>query len=167
MTAYINGELSLQARRRIGRYIDEDPACYAEYIRQRDLKRELEARLSAFGQAGLGQLDRIWANVQRELQAPVAPMQERRQPVRYGLVTLAVVMVMVIPLILGAPPVSPAVATPPQPNERIQVTASAQVTRAAQGQPTPVALATHYIEVTGEIPVEITPAAARTPDTRR
>lgn len=67
MTAYVNGGLSPRARGRIARYIEGDPACYAEYRRQRELSRELRSSLPALGAPTPRQLDRVWGAIQAEL----------------------------------------------------------------------------------------------------
>ncbi len=125
MVAYINGELPPAARRRMARYIEGYPTCYAEYIRQREAARELNFRLPLVGQPEKPTLDRIWAAVQSELEADSirlpastsanAPVhasdtilrrQWRREPsgfrVRYGVVGLVIAMALVLPLTFGA-----------------------------------------------------------------
>lgn len=129
LPAYLNGELSPRARQRIARYLDSDARCYAEYVRQRDLARELMRTLPGVGQPAPGQLDRIWAAVQADT-APAQPVSRRRFPprrtpfrARYGLAGMGVAVLLAIPVtLLGGGGVSLAVA--PQPAPRVEVVAS-------------------------------------------
>lgn len=122
MAAYLNGELSPRARRRIARYIEADAACYNEYIRQRDLARELSCEVPLVGQPTAPQLDRIWAAVQAEL-TPANPHPFRRSSrmgrstgsARYGLVGMAVALVLALPFTLGNGTVAFAIAPQPAP----------------------------------------------------
>jgi len=120
MVAYVNGELPPAARRRMARYIERYPTCYAEYIRQREAARELNFRMPLVGQPEKAALDRIWAAVQSELdsgavsssqpdtrvQQPLLRRDWRREStafrVRYGVVGLIMVMAVVLPLTFGA-----------------------------------------------------------------
>lgn len=114
MMAYINGELSLAARRRIARYIAEDPACYAEYMRQLDIARELEHRMQCVGRPAMPQLERIWAQVQTNIHAaPVQRPQSRR--VRYGLLLLVALLVLILPWALANRNVAPNIPSQPAP----------------------------------------------------
>ncbi|MCU0499558.1 MAG: hypothetical protein MUF87_19585 [Anaerolineae bacterium] len=99
MVAYLHGELSPQARRRIGRIIDHDPACYAEYVRQRDLMAELDRQLPLVGQADPRALRRMWGAIQQELQGHHAPMRRLRW--RYGVAGVLLMMILVMPLTMG------------------------------------------------------------------
>lgn len=67
MTAYINGELSVNARRYVARQIDSDPRCRAEFNRQRAIKEAVEYKLPAMGRPEKSQLDSMWANIQTQL----------------------------------------------------------------------------------------------------
>lgn len=101
MAAFINGELPLVARRRVARYIDECPDCYAEYLRQRDLAEELKRQLHMIGQPDHTQLNRIWENIQSDLSQPRPQRPARRYPTRYGLVAIILALVLMLPFILG------------------------------------------------------------------
>lgn len=97
MLAYIHGELPPHSRRRMARYLDECPRCYAEYQRQRALIAELQWTLPAFGAASGDQLARIWSRVQ-------ADMRRRPGSVRplyhagYGLAALMLAVLLLLPL---------------------------------------------------------------------
>lgn len=128
LAAYINGQLSPRARRRIARYIDIDAACYAEYVRQRELARELNHSLPYIGQPSQPQLDRIWGAIQAEI-SPITPtsssssqrptphyLQVTRANTRFGLVGIACSLVMALPLMMGNSNFSALyVPTPPDP----------------------------------------------------
>jgi anti-sigma factor RsiW len=123
MTAYVHGELSPRSRRRVVRYIDECPDCYAEYQRQRRLMRELAADMPVFGEPSARQLDRIWAGVQAEVNR-LQPRAWQSRP-GYGLAGMAMLLLLVLPLTLGNGNVLPALATQPAPTERlVRTTAS-------------------------------------------
>lgn len=150
MVAFINGELPPKARRRVARYIDECPDCYAEYIHQRDLQRELKSRVPVIGLPEAGQLERIWGAVQIQMQQTASPRRWR-----YGFITAVVVIMLMMPLLFTQPAVDASVATQPQPEQYVLDTRTPG--------PTPVAVvANSTIELTGEI-VNVTPAAAVTP----
>jgi hypothetical protein len=115
MVAYVNGELPPAARRRIARYIERYPTCYAEYIKQKDAARELNFRLPLIGQPDKPALDRIWAAVSAELtehhtphsglgstsrsRLLTAPLAFR---VRYGVLGLMMVVSFALPLTFSA-----------------------------------------------------------------
>jgi anti-sigma factor RsiW len=102
LTAYIQGELAPKSRRRIARHLDECSSCYMEYVRQRDLSDQLAVRVPVIGQPKAPQLQKIWAGIQADMQPPKRTAR-RRYPyqARYGLVALAMVLVLLVPLILG------------------------------------------------------------------
>jgi len=122
MVAFVHSELSLKAKRRVARYIDECPACYAEYQRVRELKRELDYRLPTFAQPKNGQLDRVWMAISSELNTR---RPHRTVFQRYRASTSAAVIVLLIalllPLTMGNSSVSRASATPPVPTNPISV----------------------------------------------
>ena len=73
-----------------------------EYVRQRDLSDKLTVRVPVIGQPKAPQLQKIWAGIQADMQPPKRAAR-RRYPyqARYGLVALAMVLVLLVPLILG------------------------------------------------------------------
>lgn len=99
MVAYLHGELSPQARRRINRMIERDPACYAEYLRQREIMRELEHGLPIFGQPDARTLKRMWGAIQQELQGHHPPVRAFRW--RYGVAGVLLMMILILPLTMG------------------------------------------------------------------
>lgn len=103
MTAFVNGELSMDARRRIARYIDECPRCYAEYAHQRGLQQELMRTLPGLGKPDERQVSAMWDAIQRDLQ-PSATQQKPRVPhyqLRYGMATIVIVLILALPLTLS------------------------------------------------------------------
>jgi hypothetical protein len=103
LAAYLNHELPPHARRRVARYIEEEPACYAEYIRQRDLQRELIDHMAYFGQSQNEQLSRMWTAIQMELSPAARPRPVIQSPrTRYGLAGMAAAFLIAVPVSLGS-----------------------------------------------------------------
>jgi anti-sigma factor RsiW len=134
MADYLDGRLSLRARRRIAHYIDMDTACYAEYVRQREVRRELAASLPRVGKANPTRLDALWTAIQADLM----PDAQRRviHPTllpfraRYGFAGMAIGLLVMLPLTVGSGGVS--FALPHQPEPRTQVmTATANAPQVA------------------------------------
>jgi anti-sigma factor RsiW len=124
MIAFLHGELPPGSRRRVARYIDECPKCYAEYVRQRSLQHELAHRLPSLGQPNPDQLDRIWAGIQAEMQ-PAPRHTPLAYIARYGLATLALVMALLVPLLIGGLDGPQITVTQPRPADlATEVTAS-------------------------------------------
>ncbi len=166
MIAYLDGELSAVARRRVARYIDECPACYAEYRQQREMRREIDAALPAFGRPTDDQLQRIWSGIQAAITAPEPQPRLALPRLQWGALMVVIGIMIVTPLMLSGPGVAPVVATQPVPAVRAVTTAIAAVT----DESTTVVVtddvavrATPYSEMTNHVTAEITPAAAVTP----
>lgn len=99
MAAYLNGELSVEAKRKVGRYIDECPACYAEYLRQRELKRYLSVSVPSIGKPDSQQLTQIWLGIQTQLNQPVSQPNYLRyltQVSVVGMLSLSVFFVLMM-----------------------------------------------------------------------
>lgn len=114
MVAYLNRELSEPARRRVARFIDECDDCYAEYIRQRELKREIQSRFPAFGQASEAQLNRIWSAIEGDLMDS-SPRSSKPRSLQYGFIIAVLLSLLLIPLMTSENSISQAVATQPAP----------------------------------------------------
>jgi hypothetical protein len=104
MTAYIHGELSLVARRRVARHLDECPRCSAIYTRERALTQELERSIPLIGTRQPPDFSRFWENVQIEIRTEAK--RETRpfrhlHSTRYGLVALGLLLALVLPLTMG------------------------------------------------------------------
>lgn len=160
MAAYLDGELSLDARRRVSRYIDECPDCYREYVRHRELRRELSYRMPLFGMPRTGQLERIWAGIQENVQN-TSGYARPRYDIRYSLVALALALAFLLPMALLGEDMAAAI-TVTQPTPYIeQHTGETGIPYKAMH----VAIATRPADLTDEI-TTITPEAVpqRTPD---
>lgn len=164
MVAFINGELPPQSHQRVARFIDECPDCYTEYVRQRELRRNLLDQLQRFGQTSHSHLDRIWAAIQSDL-SPAKPQARSSKDfhVRYGFVTLLLVLALTLPFLLTERHVTLSTVTQPTPRSVVY----AGVTRAAAGSESPVGVATQQpgkntfnLTISS---VKIVPEAARTP----
>ena len=171
MMAYLDGDLSIKARRFVARQIDENPVCYQEYIRAKQSKQELERALPAFGKADKPQLDNLWANIQAELNQPeTVPVRAMTRPtfsLSYGVTALLFLVMMLTPLAVDASraSISP-IPQQPAPEKIADVT-----TRASTPEPnsTAIALAPDtpiQVQTTlrSDIPLQNTPAP-RTPGT--
>jgi len=150
MVAYINGELDDRARRRVARYVDSCPRCYAEYQRQRELQRELAADLPSFGRPQAAQLDRIWSAVTADLATPPRRHPQPYLRVRYGVVMMLFITAMIFPLVFGSSAISQAAATPPTPAESqtvsaLLVTEAAAATQVPDVEPTRQAVETAQV----------------------
>ncbi len=127
MVAFINGDLPEKARRRVGRYIDDCPACYDEYILQRTALQEIKPALRGMGIPDARQLDRIWGKIQVEMtvdyRKPVGqPTRVRRtyQRTTYAVAMIVTILLIVAPLMLGNGGVSLAADTTlPEPVQRL------------------------------------------------
>jgi anti-sigma factor RsiW len=120
MTAFVNHELPSETRRRVARYIDECPKCYAEYRWQQAIHAELSSQLPAFGRPSSPQLDRIWTGVYRELSAPSAPPARPQSQMRYGMAVLTITLVLMLPMFLKYQgQVAPLTVTQPTPYETL------------------------------------------------
>ena len=158
MTAYLNGELSPGARRRMARYIAECPDCYAEYLRQLDLTRELESRVGGFGTPGVGQLDRIWANIEAEITTPAPAPPVRRRRARYGLVLLMLLLATLLPWTLGNRNVAFDVPSQPAPELNTGGGTPARVQDRQTGTETVMLVLTGPVDRTPKIDLRNTPA---------
>lgn len=134
MAAYLEGTLSVTVRRRVAHLIDTDSACYAEYVRQREMRRELTASLPRVGKPSQTRLDALWTAIQADLM----PNAQRRviHPTllpfraRYGFAGMAIGLLVMLPLTVGSGGVS--FALPNQPEPRTQVmTATASAPQVA------------------------------------
>lgn len=129
MNAYIHGELSPKARIRISRHLDRCASCYAVYIRERELTRELEQRVPLIGLTSAPQLAHIWAAVQADIAPRPTPKRtDWGAPLRFGLVALMFMVALLLPLSMRGRDIALAMPLPPEPQavvERHQATAVA------------------------------------------
>ncbi|MBC8099104.1 MAG: hypothetical protein H7Y11_06650 [Armatimonadetes bacterium] len=158
MVAYLHGELPPAARRRVARYIDRYPACYAEYAKQRDAVRELSFRLPLVGQAETPDFTRMWSAIQTQLASDSAPRRQHprmgmvsRLQLQYGAVGLVLALVLLLPVTFsgtrGALTVSAA--------QPVPATATAEAnTPSAEGELVTVLVKTTQVRVTPPPPAQ-------------
>lgn len=111
LQAYIDGELSPKARRRIAQHIDRCPACYNAYIQRRDFSRELQQAIPLVGQRGGPDFKQMWGAVQAEL----PQSQPRLYQARYGMALLAFALMLIVPFTMGHRDISLSPPPPPAP----------------------------------------------------
>lgn len=177
MTAFLNGQLSPESRRRIARYIDECQDCYDEYQRQRDLMREFEAQLPTFGKPNNDQLSRIWTGIQAEVFAPAEAPRKRRRvhwvyQARCGFAALTVLFTLLVPFMIQDDNFTQAAVTQPTP---AQLEDTTHKTDTPDDATQPTAIATQVAAATaavtadkdaapeGLLPPQVAPE--RTPET--
>lgn len=116
MSAYVNGEVSPQVRRRMARHLHTCSRCYAVYQRESQLRNLLERDLPPFGVAGRTQLSAIWVEVRAELtQHKTAVRRPSQHIMRYGFVVALMLVVMFLPMALYDEAVSVTVPAPALP----------------------------------------------------
>lgn len=124
LSAFVQGEASLKARRVIGRHLDQCPRCEAEYRRQRQTVMELRRELPRIGAPNPGQLDAIWLSIQRELTpAPsrTGTMVAGVTSWRYALMGLTMSLLLLLPLLTVEQTARAAVPSQPAPPEVLVV----------------------------------------------
>lgn len=162
MVAFVNDQLPPKARRRVARYIDECPKCYALYRSQRALADELKATLPVFGQAENAQLQNIWSAVQVEITAPPPARLRYAYRTSYAIAMLATALVMILPLMLGNSTVSArAQITLPEPVNRLALVSSVTPANTTQ---TITATAEPQMTDEGEVTLTITPRPVLEPN---
>lgn len=92
--AYLHEELAPPIRQKVAIHIDQCAACYAYYVRQRDLARELEMRMSLIGQAKPAQLRRVWSSIQDDMEQPRIRGRFR---LRYGVAAFIFMLALILP----------------------------------------------------------------------
>jgi anti-sigma factor RsiW len=164
MTAYINGELSANTRRFVGRLINEDERVYQEYIRQRQTKQKLERELPTFGRPDAGQLSAVWANIQAEMRKPekdTPPASRPRYSLSYAVAAVMFALAVLIPFAFDASHASAAASPQESVPETVEFTTPDN--KEPSAQPTSVAVAAAVqtqAQVTDEVNADIqnTPA---------
>jgi anti-sigma factor RsiW len=169
MAAYVNGELSPNTRRFVGRLINDDERIYNEYIRQRQTKQKLERELPTFGRPDEGQLSAVWANIQAEMsksdKPDTPPASRPRYSLSYAVAAVMFVLAVLIPIALDASHVSAAAVALKSVPETVEFTTPD--TQEPGAQPTSIAVAAAVqtqAQVTDEVNTDLqnTPAP-RTP----
>jgi anti-sigma factor RsiW len=125
--AYVSRELPTSLRRRVGEHLDGCEACYTVYLRQREIAHELVQQVPAIGRTNAPQLGKIWNAVQTEMTLS-RPSSWSRVTKRHGIVTIALVLVLLLPS-LGYQALQQravmALPVPPTPTEAVDTTSQA------------------------------------------
>ncbi len=123
MVAYVNGELSPALRQRMARYIEQYPACYAEYRRQRELRLELTERIPAFGvsQSRSVNMSHLWRNIEHEVAKPRRLSLSASQLMVSLLAVGALLWLILLITTLHQSDGATLVITPPTPDNVVQV----------------------------------------------
>jgi hypothetical protein len=163
MVAYIHGELPIEAHRKVSRYIDECPACYAEYVRQRELKRYLSVSVPAMGQTDAQQINHIWMGIQAQLhQSSPSPTHHLRYMVQVSVMAMLSISVFLMLMLFDNEGVQADVVLPaiPQVTEVANITSTWSM-ETASANPTVTSTDHQDVRFTG-----ITPDAALMLDER-
>jgi len=115
MVAYLDGELTPQVRLRLARHLEQCPMCYAVYVHERDMARELAYALPLVGQENQPRLEKMWAAIQADMALPRRRPRQHDQ-MRYGLVGLALILALLLPWTAGQRQVAALAALPTQPS---------------------------------------------------
>lgn len=123
MVAYVNGELSPAFRRRMARYIEQYPSCYAEYRRQRELRLELTERIPVFGvsQSQNVNMTHLWRNIEREVAKPRRLSLSASQLTLYAFTVGTLLWMILLITTLHQSDGATLVITPPTPDNVVQV----------------------------------------------
>lgn len=113
LVAYIHAELEPQERHQVARHLEDCERCYAAYLQQLGLTRELEQTVPLMGAGHRPDFRRVWSAVQTE--AVRVRTASRPESLHYALAALIVAALFVIPLTFGGneftfalPPTQPA-----------------------------------------------------------
>ena len=141
MTAFINQELPINARRYVARHLDECAACRAQFEAQKTLRQTLMAEVPRLGQPSVGALQNVWARIADDLQAPApAPVRTPFRTAACGFAAALFGLGMMLPLAAQFAPVdaqprplrpAPVVETNTDTTSEAMLTASAQATQIA------------------------------------
>ena len=113
LDAYLRGELSQRARRRVAQHLSQCPACYADYVSHRNLSQDIETSIRRQGQPNAAQLGRIWQSIQTDMNRPT-PVASRID-MRYTVAIFMLMITLLLPWSLDTQPVAHALPLPPQP----------------------------------------------------
>ncbi len=113
LDAYIHGELSKRARRRVAQHLSECAECYADYVSHRNLSQEIEASVRRYGQPNTVQMSRIWQSIQVDMNRPTPVVS--RVDTRFTVAAFMLMLTLLLPWSLDSQPVAHALPLPPQP----------------------------------------------------
>lgn len=114
MIAYLNRELRPSMRERMARHLDTCPVCYARLMQESQLAAELQQEIPLVGRGHTPGFDQVWSAFRRDARTSSA-RSSFTQSIRYGWAVLAVAVMLVIPMTMGAQQVTLASA-PTQPS---------------------------------------------------
>lgn len=117
MAAYLHGELSQRVRHNITQHIQACRLCYACYVQQREMQRDLEYYVPLIGQETTPRYARMWASIQADLSRP----KHQRSQIRFGLAALMLMLALVLPWTMGQRSTALA-ALPTQPSPALTAT---------------------------------------------
>ena len=133
LPAYSDRELPPLLRRRVAMHLEKCESCYASYVRQREVSRELAQQVPLIGRADAPRLNKIWTAVQGEMAHPRRAAL-RRIPARYPMAVIILVVGLLLPSFgfqaLSQHQVAMALPAPPAPTEPIEKTSQAVATAA-------------------------------------
>ncbi|MBC7809978.1 MAG: zf-HC2 domain-containing protein [Burkholderiales bacterium] len=124
LVAYLNGQLSAKARSRIARHVDECESCYAAYMNERDMSRELERRVPLVGaNVGMGTnaaFARMWSAIEIEIPTSPAPAASTgwrwSYQLRYSLAALVFMLALLLPWTMEQHKIGLSLPIPPEPS---------------------------------------------------
>lgn len=114
LIAYLNRELRPSMRERMAQHLDTCPTCYARLMQESQLAVELQQEIPLVGRGQTPGFDQVWSAFRRDARAASA-RASFTQSIRYGWAVLAVAVMLVIPMTIGARQVTLASA-PTQPS---------------------------------------------------
>jgi anti-sigma factor RsiW len=159
LIGYLHQQLSPRKRRQVAQHLQSCAACYADYIAQRDLARELTSSVPALGQPAAPDLSRVWIAIQRDM--------SRSDPVRrrylghYGIACLILALTLLLPWSLGQQHIALAVPRQPSAPAVLSVTEAAGATEEANMAEVAMVSATDAVIPPAETPsaVSATPVS--------
>jgi anti-sigma factor RsiW len=158
LDAYLDGNLTPKARKRVAQHIGNCEACYAEYARRRDFRNELQRTLPLVGQRqNTIDFDQVWDAIRVEL-----PLSTRRRThARYGLVALMFMLVLMLPFTMGHRAIPMTLPPHPAPDTNEQNTTPAQTETVAVATVVVSVTEGHNAEAATKLPTVPEPEATR------
>ncbi|MBL8156486.1 MAG: zf-HC2 domain-containing protein [Anaerolineae bacterium] len=114
MIAYLNRELRPSMRERMANHLDTCPTCYARFLQESQLASELQQEIPLVGRGQTPGFDQVWSAFRRDRHGS-STRSSFSESIRYGWAVLAVAVMLVIPMTMGAQQVTLASA-PTQPS---------------------------------------------------
>ena len=104
--AFVDGELSVETRRFIGRHLDQCQDCKTRYMQQRDAIRHIEREMPTFVRPEQTMLNDVWSRIENDLQTVTPSPEALAQPVamrpkmRYGFAAAVFLLALMLPPVL-------------------------------------------------------------------